>query len=91
MPAGSGSRLAPTVGQERDEFLDVLRGFSLAGIVLANMVSLSLYLYLPPQAAHDDGHLAENPRSAGAATSKCPWAASRSQPFAASSRGADLA
>ena len=36
----------PTTGQERFEFLDVLRGVALAGIVLANMVSLSLYLYL---------------------------------------------
>jgi uncharacterized protein len=33
------SRLAPTPAQERYEFLDVLRGFALAGIVLANMVS----------------------------------------------------
>ena len=36
----------PTTGQERYEFLDVLRGAALAGIVLANMISLSLYLYL---------------------------------------------
>jgi len=38
--------LGPTAGQERYEFLDVLRGLALAGIVLANMISLSLYLYL---------------------------------------------
>ena len=38
--------VGPTVGQERYEFLDVLRGLALASIVLANMVSLSLYLYL---------------------------------------------
>lgn len=39
-------RAGPTTGQERYEFLDVLRGAALAGIVLANMISLSLYLYL---------------------------------------------
>ena len=39
--------VGPTAGQERYEFLDVLRGLALAGIVLANMISLSLYLYLP--------------------------------------------
>jgi uncharacterized protein len=38
--------VGPTAGQERYEFLDVLRGLALAGIVLANMISLSLYLYL---------------------------------------------
>jgi len=32
--------------QERYAFLDVLRGAALLGIVLANMISLSLYLYL---------------------------------------------
>ena len=42
--------LTPTPAQERYEFLDVLRGFALAGIVLANMVSYSLYLYLPEEA-----------------------------------------
>jgi uncharacterized protein len=41
---------APALGQERYEFLDVLRGFSLVGIVLANMISYSLYLYLPESA-----------------------------------------
>ena len=45
-----GRSLTPTAGQERYEFLDVVRGFSLAGIVLANMVSLSLYLYLSDSA-----------------------------------------
>ncbi|HEX8409681.1 MAG TPA: DUF418 domain-containing protein [Thermoanaerobaculia bacterium] len=42
--------LAPAVGQERYGFLDALRGFSLLGIILANMISLSLYLYLPTAA-----------------------------------------
>ena len=41
-----GRSLGPTAGRERYEFLDVLRGVALAGIVLANMISLSLYLYL---------------------------------------------
>ena len=41
--------LAPTSGRERYEFLDVLRGFALVGIILANMISLSLYLYLPAE------------------------------------------
>jgi uncharacterized protein len=40
----------PTSESERAEFLDVLRGVSLLGIVLANMISYSLYLYLPPAA-----------------------------------------
>jgi uncharacterized protein len=39
-------RIAPIAGAQRDEFLDVVRGVALAGIVLANMISLSLYLYL---------------------------------------------
>jgi len=38
--------VGPTAGQERHEFLDVLRGFALLGIALANMISLSLFLYL---------------------------------------------
>ena len=42
--------VGPTAEQERYEFLDVLRGFALVGIVLANMISLSLYLYLPESA-----------------------------------------
>lgn len=46
MEAVRAERIAPTAGQERYEFLDVLRGVALAGIVLANMISLSLYLYL---------------------------------------------
>ena len=46
MEAVRTRRVGPTGGQERHEFLDVLRGLSLAGIVLANMISLSLYLYL---------------------------------------------
>jgi len=47
MPAVRGRSVGPTAGQDRYEFLDVLRGLALAGIVLANMISLSLYLYLP--------------------------------------------
>lgn len=39
--------MTTTLGQERFEFLDVLRGFGLFGIVTANMISYSLYLYLP--------------------------------------------
>jgi uncharacterized membrane protein YeiB len=46
MEAGRARSVGPTAGHERCEFLDVLRGFALAGIVLANMISLSLYLYL---------------------------------------------
>ncbi|MCI0606982.1 DUF418 domain-containing protein [bacterium] len=40
------SRLAPTPGQERYDFLDILRGFALLGIVTANMILYSLYVYL---------------------------------------------
>ena len=46
MEAASARSVAPTAAQERYAFLDVLRGLALAGIVLANMISLSLYLYL---------------------------------------------
>lgn len=46
---GGEPSLAPTTGQERYEFLDVLRGFSLVGIIPANMVSLSLYLTCRPR------------------------------------------
>jgi uncharacterized protein len=46
MEAVRARSVGPTAGQERYEFLDVLRGLALAGIVLANMISLSLYLYL---------------------------------------------
>ena len=42
--------LTPTSGQERFEFLDVLRGCALFGIITANMISYSLYLYLPESA-----------------------------------------
>jgi uncharacterized protein len=42
--------LAPTPPQERYEFLDVLRGAALLGIVSANMILYSLYLYLPDSA-----------------------------------------
>ena len=37
----------PTQANQRLEFLDVLRGASLLGIVFANMIGYSLYLYLP--------------------------------------------
>ena len=46
MEAVRARSVGPTAAQERYEFLDVLRGLALAGIVLANMISLSLYLYL---------------------------------------------
>jgi uncharacterized protein len=40
----------PTQGQERYDFLDILRGFALVGIISANMILYSLYLYLPDSA-----------------------------------------
>jgi uncharacterized protein len=42
--------LAPAQGLERFELLDVVRGFALFGIVTANMISYSLYLYIPDSA-----------------------------------------
>lgn len=39
--------IGPTTRGHRIDMLDVLRGAALLGIVLANMISLSLYLYLP--------------------------------------------
>ena len=39
--------LAPTQTAERVELLDVVRGVALAGIVSANMILYSLYLYIP--------------------------------------------
>ena len=48
IPKQSG--LTPTYGQERYDFLDILRGFSLIGIISANMILYSLYLYLPESA-----------------------------------------
>lgn len=42
--------LAPTPASERYEFLDVLRGLALFGIVSANMRIYSLYLYVPDSA-----------------------------------------
>jgi uncharacterized protein len=42
--------LAPVPAQQRYEFLDVLRGFALFGIVSANMILYSLYLCLPVSA-----------------------------------------
>lgn len=42
--------LAPTTATERYELLDVLRGLALFGIVSANMIIYSLYLYLPGSA-----------------------------------------
>jgi len=42
--------ITPLLQTERHEFLDALRGFALLGIILANMISLSLYLYLPEEA-----------------------------------------
>ncbi len=43
-------QLTPTQGAERFEVLDVLRGVALFGIVSANMILYSLYLYLPETA-----------------------------------------
>ena len=42
--------MAPTSGRERYQFLDVLRGFALFGIITANMILYSLYLDLPESA-----------------------------------------
>ena len=42
--------MVPTRARERYEFLDVLRGAALFGIVSANMIGYSLYLYLPDSA-----------------------------------------
>ena len=42
--------MVPTAARERYEFLDVLRGAALFGIVSANMILYSLYLYLPDSA-----------------------------------------
>ncbi|MBA2703551.1 MAG: DUF418 domain-containing protein [Blastocatellia bacterium] len=42
--------MTPTSGHERYEFLDVLRGFALFGIITANMILYSLYLSLPESA-----------------------------------------
>jgi uncharacterized protein len=39
--------MLPTTAGERFELLDVLRGLALLGIVSANMIGYSLYLYLP--------------------------------------------
>ena len=46
MEAMRARSVGPTAAQERYEFLDVLRGVALAGIVLANMISLSLPLLI---------------------------------------------
>ncbi len=43
-------QLAPAQGAERFEVLDVVRGVALFGIVTANMISYSLYLYIPESA-----------------------------------------
>src|SRR5689334_22640781 len=42
--------LTPTSRQERYDFLDILRGFALIGIISANMILYSLYVYLPEPA-----------------------------------------
>jgi uncharacterized protein len=42
--------LGPTAAEERYEILDVLRGAALFGIVSANMILYSLYVYLPEDA-----------------------------------------
>lgn len=45
-----GGELRPTETAARIELLDVVRGLALMGIVSANMISYSLYLYLPEAA-----------------------------------------
>ena len=46
------NRVAGPVGpSERSVVLDVLRGLALLGIALANFPELSLYSFLPPEAA----------------------------------------
>lgn len=49
-PTDPAVGLAPTSREERYEFLDVLRGFALFGIITANMILYSLYLALPESA-----------------------------------------
>ena len=44
------TELAPTTAGERYEVLDALRGLALFGIISANMILYSLYLYLPDSA-----------------------------------------
>jgi uncharacterized protein len=44
------TELAPTEALERVEFLDALRGVALFGIITANMISYSRYLYLSDSA-----------------------------------------
>ena len=45
--APNSGELAPTLTAERIELLDVVRGLALFGIVSANMILYSLYLYIP--------------------------------------------
>src|SRR5690606_31843276 len=40
----------PVSGSQRLDLLDALRGFALAGVLLANLEAFSLYYYLPPGA-----------------------------------------
>jgi len=40
------TRLVPSTGTERIELIDALRGFALAGVLLANLDPLSLYYFL---------------------------------------------
>ena len=41
----------PVPGSQRLHLLDALRGFALAGVLLANLEAFSLYFFLPPEAA----------------------------------------
>jgi uncharacterized protein len=43
--------MQPALNEDRYQILDVVRGFALIGIVLANMVLYSLYLYVPAETA----------------------------------------
>ena len=45
----SAARGEPIAWPQRLELLDALRGFALAGVLLANLVALSLYAFLPAQ------------------------------------------
>ena len=46
-PTTTAARDQPTAAAQRLALLDALRGFALAGVLLANLVALSLYAFLP--------------------------------------------
>ena len=49
--AGPGPRLAPVSSTERITLIDALRGFALAGVLLANMTWFTSYHFVAPEAA----------------------------------------